>query len=402
MTDAITTATLTASDGTRFSGATLAARGRTADVWRADVDGRTWALWIARRDDDAPSSLADTALAVASDDDEAFAARVVDVSTVDGARRAVVYPWADGETLSTWAAPGRTRSDAEVLAVGRGLAAAVARLNAAGFVHRCTSPDHVIVAADLSVRLAGWMSTSRVGEAAKRRPTGDSRYIAPEVRHDLGGRLATVRSDVWGLGAAFAYASTGVDVHGEVEQPLDAVACAALRRRHEGFSLFVAKCLQPLQKQRFSSSARAGRWLNADALPAAQVRDDDGAFVFGPLLLLAPWFAAPKPEAAAKGREAARPPQPDVGSASAAPRSTPAAAAAAVQSAPRLARMPRPADTDEHVPPAAGTPRRLGLWRAGMSAIVLTLAIWATLRALGETAPAVDAEPPLPVPAAAP
>ncbi|MFW6133825.1 MAG: protein kinase domain-containing protein, partial [Planctomycetota bacterium] len=91
------------------------------------------------------------------------------------------------------------------VAIFEHVAAALAYMNAAGFVHADTKPNNILVAPDGTVKVIDFGQSCAVG-TVKRRIQGTPDYIAPEqvTRRPLDGR-----TDVFNFGAALYWTLTG-------------------------------------------------------------------------------------------------------------------------------------------------------------------------------------------------
>lgn len=198
----------------------------------------------------------------------------------------IVAPFVEGKRLDAWLADNGAANvdDEAIVRIARDVATAMADMNARGFVHRSPSPDHVIVSSDGSATLIGLGNAARKSEpACLAKDTSDDAYSAPEIHRERSGQFNTPRSDVYAFGMFLSFLATGERPTGEVSAPLTRTAWDRLQERHEGIALLIAKCTQPLQKQRFSSVAKLLPYLTLETLPTPKTEG------FGPLALLAPW-----------------------------------------------------------------------------------------------------------------
>lgn len=198
----------------------------------------------------------------------------------------VVYDFVEGKRLDAWVADrGHDQvTDLEILTLARGIAVALADLHGRGFVHRNPGPEHVIVRPDGTPVLIGLANGStKGGPACLAKSTVDDAYSAPEIQRELSGQFNTPRSDVYAFGMLLSFMATGERPTGDVGSPITRTAWDRLSARAEGISLVIAKCTQPLQKNRFPSMEKLIKFLEMDALPTPRTEG------FGPLALLAPW-----------------------------------------------------------------------------------------------------------------
>lgn len=132
----------------------------------------------------------------------------------------------DGESLRTAVAAGRQLEVAQVTAIGRQVAEALAHLHRRGLVHRDVKPGNILLAADGVAKLCDLGLARPVAEGVTVTETemvvGTPAYMAPEQA--LGVELQSA-SDVYALGITLCQALTG-------EVPLRAdTALATLSRR---------------------------------------------------------------------------------------------------------------------------------------------------------------------------
>jgi serine/threonine protein kinase len=151
------------------------------------------------------------------------------------------------------------------------LALALDEMHERGFVFRDLDPDHVIVGYDDIIHLVGAGNMTRAGERPLLYKEGVSQqYSAPEVRSELSGKFLGPRSDIYSLGALLVFLLTGVDPIEQVEAPLDKEAYQRLKALPEGYQLLVARCIQPMGKNRFKNIQALLPWLDPQSLPTAQ------------------------------------------------------------------------------------------------------------------------------------
>ncbi|MEO1268362.1 MAG: protein kinase [Myxococcota bacterium] len=148
------------------------------------------------------------------------------------------------------------------------LAMTLESLHAQGFIYRDLNPDHIIIGLDDIIHLVGTGSIAR----AKSRPLASKlgtsdQWSAPEIRGEMSGRFLLPTADIYSLGALLSFMLTDVEPTARVESPLTDKAYTRLKALPEGYQLVVAKCMQPMGKQRFSAVAKLLPWLSPDHLP---------------------------------------------------------------------------------------------------------------------------------------
>ncbi|MCB9519588.1 MAG: hypothetical protein H6698_04725 [Myxococcales bacterium] len=299
---------------------------------------------------------------------------------------ALVTPWHPGVDLRELVRRSGPLSGDSVLKVARAVADALAALESASLIHRSPGPEHVIIDDSGDIALVGLRHITPLGGAPNLEDVGTRSpgYTAPELSRDRGGRLATRRAQVWGLGALVAWMATGEEPASNAAEPLSPAGAAALRQRGDGLTLFVARALQPLQKQRFASAGAARAWLDDDSLPTPAPPPAG----FGPAVLLAPWLAravggGPPSPPATRGPDT--PSSAELANPGAPPK---AATLASRQTAESGRPEPIPNHSVPARPPTAvgpgvapSTSRLVSVPRWLASAAVLVGALWVTCRA---------------------
>lgn len=112
-----------------------------------------------------------------------------------------------GKRLASYIADGERMPYAEVVRIGRGVAAALDYAHARGVVHRDVKPSNVLLTDDGRVVLSDFGLALEVGDGSLGEVFGTSRYIAPEqARRSTD---AVPQSDVYALGVIFYEALVG-------------------------------------------------------------------------------------------------------------------------------------------------------------------------------------------------
>ena len=289
---AMTTDELRSIDGTILRDLTIVSTGRSYELARAIAeDGALTALKSLRGERSAEfDQVILTELDVLGVESDRIPddGRAFETEGPRGRETLVAYRWIDGETLRSKVAGEHPTGlpIASLLTVLRDVAQALSDLHRAGFVHRCLSPEHVIVTpAGRAVLIGLGNAAKKAGRPSEFKRSVDDAYSAPEVRDERSGRFNTPRADVYGFGLLASYAATGERPTGSVHAPLTRAAFDRLADLPEGISLLIARCLQPLQKNRIGSMRQILPLLeDQDSLPKP---DTPG---FGPLALIAPWL----------------------------------------------------------------------------------------------------------------
>jgi serine/threonine-protein kinase len=168
------------------------ARGGTGTVYEAeDRDfGRRLALKVYHRPDrDRGQLLHEVRVAV-----ELAGEGVVRVFDLDPDQGWIALEWARGGTLRTLLRSGGTSGIDAMAAWARPLAAALARVHRAGWVHHDIKPANVLLRSLREPVLADFGSARRRSEPS---PAGSLGYVSPER---LAGRASDTRDDVYGYG----------------------------------------------------------------------------------------------------------------------------------------------------------------------------------------------------------
>ncbi len=196
-------------DAAWWSSLVIRERSREAgiDVWLVhDADGRDWRIRLADWNTPAASRLQlEAALALTLGED--LAEPPLFLAEVD--RLALVYPAPTGRSLAEDLA--RPIEIGAFLDCATAVAAALARLHAAGVTHGRLSPARILIGADGRARFVGfaWTAAADFGAAEDRRlAAGDLPYAAPElIRPDAS--PADARSDLYALGVLLHELLTG-------------------------------------------------------------------------------------------------------------------------------------------------------------------------------------------------
>jgi protein kinase-like protein len=191
-----------------------------------------------------------------------FAKEVAAVRAVTGARTPVLIdadteaerPWiatgyVPGPSLAQLVDLGGALSEPLVLALGAGIAEALAAIHVAGIVHRDLKPSNILLGRDGPRVIDFGISRALDGTAltATGMRVGTAGYTAPELAAH---RVTLPAGDVFALGCVLAYAATGIAPFGEgadaqvlyriVHEPPDPRALAC---RHETLRALIEACL---------------------------------------------------------------------------------------------------------------------------------------------------------------
>ncbi len=172
------------------------------------------------------------------------------------------------------------------------LARFLADIHEAGYVFRDLDPRHVIVGLDDILHITGCGNATKMAERPNPFKTDlNFAYVAPEVRNETSGQMLRRAADVYSLGALMSFMLTGEEPRASVENPLTKDAFDDLSNIDPpGISLLVARCLQPLAKNRFTHIRKLLPFCDPENLPTPTT---DG---FGLILLPTPFKGAERPE----------------------------------------------------------------------------------------------------------
>jgi serine/threonine protein kinase len=179
------------------------------------------------------------------------------------------------------------------LAVLQSLTAILTRVHKVGWVFRDLDPRHVLVDDDGTVSLVGCGNATPKSERpiAEMMDYADNPYVAPEVRQERSGTMLRPAADAYALGALMSFVLTGEEPRTVVENPLNHEAYDKLSNMEPpGLALIIAKCIQPMAKNRFGHFKRLEPYTTDDGLPTANTEG------FGMLLLPAPFSGVEDPE----------------------------------------------------------------------------------------------------------
>lgn len=160
-------------------------------------------------------------------------------------------------------------------------------IHQSGYVFRDFDPRHIIVGFDDVLHVVGCGNAVKKGSRLNvYKMNTNPCYTAPEIRQELSGQLVRPACDFYSLGCLFSFMLTGIEPRPVVEAPLDARAYDMLRDANKvplGMKLLIARCLQPLAKNRFARAEQLLLLSTPGTLPGAT---SDG---FGVLSLPTPW-----------------------------------------------------------------------------------------------------------------
>ncbi|MGM0555288.1 MAG: protein kinase domain-containing protein [Myxococcota bacterium] len=167
------------------------------------------------------------------------------------------------------------------------------KVHVVGWIFRDLDPRHVLVDDDGEVSLVGCGNATLKSERpiAEKMDYADNPYVAPEVRQERSGKMLRPTADAYALGALMSFVLTGEEPRTVVENPLNHEAYEKLSNMEPpGLALIIAKCIQPMAKNRFGNFKRLEPYTTEDGLPTANTEG------FGMLLLPAPFSGVENPE----------------------------------------------------------------------------------------------------------
>ncbi|HEX6290050.1 MAG TPA: class IV lanthionine synthetase LanL [Herpetosiphonaceae bacterium] len=171
---------------------------------------------------------------------------------------------------------GCTLSEAQVVGLGRTLAAALQAIHDRGLVYRDLKPSNVIVGPDERVHLIDFELAHGLDTASPSRGRGTRGYMSPQ---QAAGAPPGVADDVYSLGALLYFAATGAEP-GFTPQPRSPLCRPlALLNPALGPALIgvLARCLAPDAADRPASMAAVQRSLDAVVAEATVAPEDGGA-----------------------------------------------------------------------------------------------------------------------------
>ncbi len=135
--------------------------------------------------------------------------RVIETVTVGG-RPVLVMELVEGPTLAQHIARGAPLPEAEILAIGRGIAGGLAHAHAAGIIHRDLKPGNILLAGGVAPKIGDFgmaRASSLAGiEHTAMTVVGTPDYMAPESVDPL---AVDLRSDIYALGCILFEMATG-------------------------------------------------------------------------------------------------------------------------------------------------------------------------------------------------
>lgn len=212
--------------------------------------------------------------------------------TVLGREPVLVYEYRHGRTLHEIVVDAGGIAPTRALRFFRELALFLKDIHDGGWVFRDLDPRHVIVGFDDVLSIVGCGNATRKGEAPNPTKTEvNAAYAAPEIREEVGGSTLRPAADIYGLGALLSFMLTGEEPRDRVENPLGKHAYEVLSNiEPSGLGLLVAKCMQPMAKNRIARVERLLPHTTPETLPTTSTRG------FGMVLLPAPWSGAEHPD----------------------------------------------------------------------------------------------------------
>ena len=211
----------------------------------------------------------------------------LDGSVASGHEHVLVYEYQHGQSLLDLV---KTRhpeglAPARALRIFAELVRFCGEIHASGYIFRDFDPRHIIVGFDDIFHVVGCGNAVKRGEKMNvYKMNTNPCYTAPEIRHDLSGKVVAPACDFYSLGCLLSFMLTGVETRYMPESPLDADAYEKLENElPAGYRLLVARCLQPLAQKRFVTAAKLLPFCTPAGLPTENHPD------FGMMLLPTPW-----------------------------------------------------------------------------------------------------------------
>lgn len=223
--------------------------------------------------------------------------QVAESETVLGREPLLVYEYIHGQTLHELVTQRFPEglAPARALRIFREIVVFLANLHRGKFVYRNLDPRHIIVGYDDVIHLVGCGNATPMSEPPNlAKGSGDSAYVAPEIRDETSGKLLRPTADLYSAGALLSFLLTGEEPRDSVENPLSQVAYDRLTAiQPPGLALIVARCINPLTKQRIARAEKLLPFCRMETLPTPK---SEG---FGVVQLPAPWSGAERPDSRA-------------------------------------------------------------------------------------------------------
>ena len=206
----------------------------------------------------------------------------------------LVYEYVHGETLYDLVQKRHPDGIAptRALRIMRELCRFLGQIHQHKWVFRNLDPRHVIISYDDIIHIVGCGNATPMGQPPNpTRASMESPYAAPEIRGEVSGKLLRPSADIYSLGALLSFMLTGEEPRASVENPLTQRAFESLSACElPGLALLVARCIQPMAKNRFGRAEKLLPFTEPSRLPRPT---DEG---FGLLQLPAPWTGAESPD----------------------------------------------------------------------------------------------------------
>jgi serine/threonine protein kinase len=190
----------------------------------------------------------------------------------DGGDLILVMEDLEGETLSEYierrASYGCLLSTAEVVALGRELAALLGAIHSRGVIYRDLKSTNVIVATNSRLRLIDFELAYEPSRPDPPEGRGTEGYMSPQAS---AGAVPTVLDDIFGVGAILYFLATAA------EPSLGPAGCELTRRPigllnphiHDGLAAVISRCLAEDPMSRFPSMAALDAALESSLIPIA-------------------------------------------------------------------------------------------------------------------------------------
>lgn len=202
----------------------------------------------------------------------------------------LVYEYMHGETLFDHVVGKYPEgmAPARALRIVGELGRFLAEIHHEKWVFRDLDPRHVIISVDDVIHVVGCGNATPMGARPNvTKMVLNPCYAAPEIRDETSGQFLRGAADIYSLAALLTFLLTGVEPRERPENPLTRAAYDKLSALEPpGIALLIARCIQPLAKNRFARVERFLQFCDMAHLPTPQTKD------FGLLQLPAPWAGA--------------------------------------------------------------------------------------------------------------
>lgn len=169
----------------------------------------------------------------------------------------------------------------------RQITASLRILHEHALIHRNINPNNILIDEQGNAKLIGYASIQPQRTKPSPLIAGvDSKFSAPEIVEDLGGKYISAAADVYSIGAVMSYVFSGEELTKMIEAPVHVHAWTTMAQHPDGLRLIIAKCMAPLHTERLPNAGEIDGWLTVDTLPTRETPE------FEDVYLDAPWIGS--------------------------------------------------------------------------------------------------------------